>query len=105
MAGLSLHDLHLEFCQEQVKSKQGGCVWHAALLQGYLEPSSDALCFDLCALSSEQIVALRPRPWWSDAIKDDGYIHGHLGASSVIVRWRFRADGCFIGREVDECTG
>ncbi len=46
MAGLSLHDLHLEFCQEQAKSKQVGCVWHTALLQGFCASPSDALCFD-----------------------------------------------------------
>ncbi len=37
VAGLPLHDLHLEFCQQQAKSKNNESAWHAALLYGYLE--------------------------------------------------------------------
>ncbi len=77
MAGLSLHDLHLEFLSGTSENRnRGGSVWHDGLLQGYLERSSDGLCCDPCTLSS-----------------------------SAVMRWRFGADGCFIGREVDECAG
>ncbi len=102
--GLTLHDLHLEFCQQQGKSNLLESVWHASLLNGYLASSSDALCCDPCALSSSAVVGLAPRPWWSAAIEDDGYIHGQLGRHLSLCGGG-SADGCFIGLEVDECTG
>ncbi len=73
--GLCLHDLHLEFCHQEAKSKQLESVWHSALLHGYLESQSDALSSDLRALSLVRLVQLLPRPWWSEAVLDDGYIH------------------------------
>ncbi len=76
-AGLSLHDLHLEFCQQQAKSKKLQSFWHSTLLHGYEESQSD-LCSDLCGLSPLDLVELSPRPWWSDTCPDDGYIHAHL---------------------------
>ncbi len=75
-AGITLHDLHLDYCRQV--SKNSEYEWHAALLHGYLKSSSDALCCDPCTLSSKDLVGLLPRPWWSDTILDDGYIHAHL---------------------------
>ncbi len=77
-AGLSLHDLHLEFSQQQAKAKKLESKWHAALLHKYLKPSSYALCSDPYTLSPMHLVKVVPRPWWSNAILDDGYIHTHL---------------------------
>ncbi len=75
--GLVLHDLHLEFCQQQAKLENVESLWHTALLRGYLESTSDVLC-DPSALSSSKLVRLTPRPWWSKAVPEDGYIHEHL---------------------------
>ncbi len=77
-AGISLHDLHFEFCQQQAKLKNMEALWHEALLHGYLTSSSDPLCCDPCGISSAGLLELLPRPWWSDSILDDGYIHAHL---------------------------
>ncbi len=77
-AGINLHDLHLEFCRQQAKSKNLESSWHTALLLGYLKSSPDTLICDPCTLSSLQLAGLTPRPWWTDGILDDGYIYGYL---------------------------
>ncbi len=74
--GLTLHDLHLEFCKKQAKFKKLETSWHAALLNGYFESPSDAP--RLCALSPSHLIELSPRPWWSEGTLDDGYISSQL---------------------------
>ncbi len=34
-AGLTLHDLHLEFCKQEAESSNSHSEWHSALLSGY----------------------------------------------------------------------
>ncbi len=52
--------------------------WHEALLDGYLESTSAALCRDPFALSSQDLVEVAPRSWWTVADADDGYINSEV---------------------------
>ncbi len=76
--GIILHDLHLEFCQHQAKSEMLESKWHEALLDGYLELTSAALCRYPFALSSQHLVEFALRSWWTVADPDDGYINSQL---------------------------
>ncbi len=44
--GIILPDLHLKYCRHQAKSEILESKWHEALLHGYLESTSAALCRD-----------------------------------------------------------
>ncbi len=76
--GLTLHDLHLEFCKQEAKSGNSNSAWHSTLLSGYLEPPSNPIRLEECALSPSLLAGLTPGPWWSDEIPKDGYIHANL---------------------------
>ncbi len=68
----------LNFANSKRNRKNFESKWHEALLQGYLKSSTDASRFNLRALSSADLLGLLPRPWWSDTILQDGYIHAHV---------------------------
>ncbi len=76
--GLTLHDLHLEFCKQEAESKNAHSAWNSALLSGYLELPSNGIRLEKCALSPSLLVGVTPQPWWSDEIPKDGYIHANL---------------------------
>ncbi len=41
--GLTLHDLHLEFCKQEAESKNSHSLWNSRLLGGYLEGLSNVI--------------------------------------------------------------
>ncbi len=77
-AGLTLHDLHLEFCKQESESSNSHSAWNSALLSGYLEPPSNLIRLEECALSPSLLAGLTPGPWLSDEIPKDGYIHANI---------------------------
>ncbi len=77
-AGLTLHDLHLEFCNQEAELNNSHSAWNSVLLSGYLEPPSNVIRLEECALSPSLLAELTSRPWWSDEIPKDGYIHANL---------------------------
>ncbi len=77
-AGLSLHDLHLAFCKKEAELNNSHSAWNSALLSGYLEPPPNVIRLEECALSPSHLAGLTSRPWWSDEIPKDGYIHANL---------------------------
>ncbi len=77
-AGLTLHDLHLEFCRQEAEWSNSHSAWNSALLSGYLEPLSNPIRLEECALSPSLLAGLTPRRWWSDEIPKDDYIHANL---------------------------
>ncbi len=74
-AGLTLHDLHLEFCKQEAESNNSHSLWNSTLLNGYWEPPSNILRSEEQGLSPALLAGLTPRPWWTDEILKDGYIH------------------------------
>ncbi len=77
-AGLALHDLHLEFCKQEAELSNSHSAWNSGLLSGYLEPPSNTIRLEECAMSPSVLAGLTPRPWWSDEIPEDGYIHANI---------------------------
>ncbi len=88
----------LSFASEVQKPES---MWHEALLRGYSESTLDALCRHPLTVSSQHLVGISRRPWWSVAVLDDGYVHFHLArhisssgrgselaALSLDARWR-----------------
>ncbi len=77
-AGIVLHDLQLDFCQQQADEKKKTSPWHAQLLNGYVAASNEPRAEESKALKIDDLVRSEPRPWWSLAIAEDGYIHSNL---------------------------
>ncbi len=75
--GIVLHDLQLDFCQQQARKYKSSSFWHAQLLNGYLE-SSRTSSVDSAAKATQSIIRCVPRQWWSEAVPEDGYIHENV---------------------------
>ncbi len=80
--GITVHDLHLDFCRRRAKEQNSSFTWHAELLNGYLggvPPADERRVADtLSSCSSDDIVACSPRTWWCASILEDRYIHDNL---------------------------
>ncbi len=76
--GIILHDLHLDFCRRQARKSRKDAQWHAQLLKGYLAPSTKQISSTSSPNLTQTIISWKPRPWWSDAVPQDGYIHANL---------------------------
>ncbi len=77
-AGIVLHDLLLDFCQQQAEERNKTCFWHAQLVDGYVAAPNEQRAKEPNAFSTDTLVSFEPRPWWSLAATEDGYIHGNL---------------------------
>lgn len=78
--GVRLHDLALEFCQQQVRAheSESEAKWHRALLRGYLPgqiPRKSMIDLLRSTLFWSQCTS-PCRPWWS--LPDDWYLYAHL---------------------------
>ncbi len=77
-AGIVLHDLQLDFCQQQAEEKNKTSLWHARLLNGYAMASNEPRAEESNAITADAVVSFEPRPWWSLAVSEGGYIHANL---------------------------
>ncbi len=76
-AGILLHDLQLDFCQQESKKANTSSLWHAQLLSGYVAVSSEPLAEESSACGTDAVLSFAPRPWWSPVVLEDGYIHAN----------------------------
>ncbi len=73
-----LHDLQLEFCQQEARKANKLSVWHAQLLNGYVEAPNEPRAEESNACATDAVLNFVPRPWWSAAVPEDGYIYANL---------------------------
>ncbi len=76
--GIVLHDLQLDFCQQQAAEKNKTSLWHTQLLNGYGAASSGPRAEESHAITTDAVVSFEPRPWWSLTVSGDGYMHANL---------------------------
>ncbi len=77
-AGIVLHDSQLDFCQRQVEETNKLSGWHTRLLNGYVAVSNEPCAEQSNTFVTDTVLSVVPRPWWSVAVPEDGYVHANL---------------------------
>ncbi len=83
-----LHDLHLDFCRHLARRKKVIAYWHAELLDGYWGDGAHKPGYSVRGNSDEmeakKLLTLNARPWWSDSVRNDGYIYENLARHLMV---------------------
>ncbi len=87
-AGIVLHDLQLEFCQEKATKSNKSSRWHAQLLNGYVE-ATDQPRGEENACATDAVLNFAPRLWWSP-VRCCWRGNGRNCAEEAAVSWHLR---------------
>ncbi len=72
-AGIVLHDLQLDFSRQQAAESNTSCLWHTQLLE-----TTHPITKEPNAQVVDEILRVTRKPWWSNDVADDGYLHLNL---------------------------